>query len=138
MVINIFKISAFIYYEDTDSTGNVYHAAYLKFAERGRTEMLKEILNKKIADFIHGNSFFVVSKLKVIYKKPLKLFDKIEVCTRFVRIRNVTLDLNQDLIKNNEIYSSISVKLAHVNKKSGKPVKIQSDLLTSLNKIKIV
>ena len=44
---NLFKLSAYIYYEDTDSTGNVYHASYLKFAERGRTEMLKEILKKK-------------------------------------------------------------------------------------------
>ena len=135
---NLFKFFANVYYEDTDSTGNVYHAAYLKFAERGRAEMLKEVLNKKIENFVNGDSFFVVSKLKVVYKKPLKLFDKIEICTRFVNIKNVTLNLDQDLIKNNEVYSSLSVKLAYINKKSGKPEKMQSDLLTSLSKIKIV
>ncbi len=135
---NLFKFFANVYYEDTDSTGNVYHAAYLKFAERGRAEMLKKVLNKKIENFVNGDSFFVVSKLKVVYKKPLKLFDKIEICTRFVNIKNVTLNLDQDLIKNNEVYSSLSVKLAYINKKSGKPEKMQSDLLTSLSKIKIV
>ena len=135
---NLFKHSICVYYEDTDSTGNVYHASYLKFAERGRTEMLKEILKKKIENFICSDSFFVVSKLKIVYRKPLKLFDKIEICTKVKSFKNVTLSLDQNINKNNETYSNLLVKLAYVNKKSGRPEKIKSDLLTSLSKIKIV
>lgn len=135
---NLFKHTICIYYEDTDSTGHVYHAAYLKFAERGRTEMLKKVLKNKINDSKYSHSFFVVSKLNIEYKKPLKLFDKIEVCTKFTSIKNVTLNLDQDISKDNKIFSSLSVKLAYVNKQSGKPEKIESDLLTSLSKIKIV
>lgn len=135
---NFFKHPICIYYEDTDSTGHVYHAAYLKFAERGRTEMLKTVLKNKIYDFKHRHSFFVVSKLKIAYKKPLKLFDKIEICTKFTSIKNVTLNLDQDIIKDNKIFAYLSVKLAYVNKQTGKPEKIESDLLTSLSKIKIV
>ena len=135
---NLFKHTICIYYEDTDSTGHVYHAAYLKFAERGRTEMLKKVLKNKINDSKYCHSFFVVSKLNIVYKKPLKLFDKIEVCTKFTSIKNVTLNLDQDISKDNKIFSSLSVKLAYVNKHTGRPEKIESDLLTSLSKIKIV
>tara|TARA_B100000886_G_scaffold129636_1_gene87394 strand:- start:1516 stop:1929 length:414 start_codon:yes stop_codon:yes gene_type:complete len=135
---NLFKHTICIYYEDTDSTGHVYHAAYLKFAERGRTEMLKKVLKNKINDSKYSHSFFVVSKLNIVYKKPLKLFDKIEVCTKFTSIKNVTLNLDQYISKDNKIFSSLSVKLAYVNKHTGKPEKIESDLLTSLSKIKIV
>ena len=135
---NLFKHSICVYYEDTDSTGHVYHAAYLKFAERGRTEMLKKVLKNKFNDSKYSYSFFVVSKLNIVYKKPLKLFDKIEVCTKFTSIKNVTLKLDQDISKDNKIFSSLSVKLAYINKKTGKPEKIESDLLTSLSKIKIV
>ena len=135
---NLFKHTICIYYEDTDSTGHVYHAAYLKFAERGRTEMLKKVLKNKFNDSKYSYSFFVVSKLNIVYKKPLKLFDKIEVCTKFTSIKNVTLKLDQDISKDNKIFSSLSVKLAYINKKTGKPEKIESDLLTSLSKIKIV
>ena len=135
---NLFKHTICIYYEDTDSTGHVYHAAYLKFAERGRTEMLKKVLKNKINNSKYSHSFFVVSKLNIVYKKPLKLFDKIEVCTKFTSIKNVTLNLDQYISKDNKIFSSLSVKLAYVNKHTGKPEKIESDLLTSLSKIKIV
>ena len=135
---NLFKHTICIYYEDTDSTGHVYHAAYLKFAERGRTEMLKKVLKNKINHSKYSHSFFVVSKLNIVYKKPLKLFDKIEVCTKFTSIKNVTLNLDQDIYKDNKIFSSLSVKLAYVNKHTGRPEKIESDLLTSLSKIKIV
>ena len=135
---NLFKHTICIYYEDTDSTGHVYHAAYLKFAERGRTEMLKKVLKNKINDSKYSHSFFVVSKLNIVYKKPLKLFDKIEVCTKFTSIKNVTLNLDQYISKDNKIFSSLLVKLAYVNKHTGKPEKIESDLLTSLSKIKIV
>ena len=135
---NLFKHSICVYYEDTDSTGHVYHAAYLKFAERGRTEMLKKVLKNKFNDSKYSYSFFVVSKLNIVYRKPLKLFDKIEVCTKFTSIKNVTLKLDQDISKDNKIFSSLSVKLAYVNKHTGKPEKIESDLLTSLSKIKIV
>ena len=135
---NLFKHSICVYYEDTDSTGHVYHAAYLKFAERGRTEMLKKVLKNKFNDSKYSYSFFVVSKLNIVYRKPLKLFDKIEVCTKFTSIKNVTLKLDQDISKDNKIFSSLSVKLAYINKKTGKPEKIESDLLTSLSKIKIV
>ena len=135
---NLFKHSICVYYEDTDSTGHVYHAAYLKFAERGRTEMLKKVLKNKFNDSKYSYSFFVVSKLNIVYKKPLKLFDKIEVCTKFTSIKNVTLNLDQNISKDNKIFSSLSVKLAYVNKHTGKPEKIESDLLTSLSKIKIV
>ena len=95
-------------------------------------------MKNKIYDFKHSHSFFVVSKLKIEYKKPLKLFDEIEICTKFTSIKNVTLNLDQDIIKDGKIFTYLSVKLAYVNKQTGKPEKIESDLLTSLSKIKIV
>ena len=63
----IFKLS--IYYEDTDSSGFVYHTSYLKFAERARTELVKKF--SELKELMEKNLFFfVVSELKIKFLEP--------------------------------------------------------------------
>ena len=58
---NFFRFNTSVYYEDTDSSGFVYHASYLKFAERSRSEMIKYIF-PKISEIISNSNFFFVVK----------------------------------------------------------------------------
>ncbi len=86
-----------VYFEDTDATGIVYHANYLKFAERARTEMLRDLgveHSRKIDD--EGRAF-AVRRCTAEFVKPARLDDLLEVHTRFVTVRGASLVLAQNV-----------------------------------------
>ena len=134
---NFFKFNTSVYYEDTDSSGFVYHASYLKFAERARSEMMKHLFPNITMILNDSNFFFVVKDLSVKYLKPLVLFDEIVVETKITNLKKVSLELQQSIFKQKSNYCSIEVKLAWINKDKGKPTRI-SNLMARLNQIKIV
>lgn len=76
------KVSFKVYYEDTDCLGIVYHANYLKYFERGRTEFI-ESFGKKIGDFNTDGYFFVVYSMKIRFRKPAYLGDVVDVISKF-------------------------------------------------------
>lgn len=135
---NCFKFNTSVYYEDTDSSGYVYHASYLKFAERGRSEMMKHIFPNISMILNDCKFFFVVKDLSVKYLKPLVLFDEIVVETKITKLKKASLELTQSIFKQRSNYCSIVVKLVWINKDEGKPRRISTNLMASLNQIKIV
>jgi acyl-CoA thioester hydrolase len=76
------RIAYRVYYEDTDSLGLVYHANYLKFMERGRTEFV-ETTGRTIAEWNESGVLVVVYAMKIQFKKPAKLGDRIDVVSKF-------------------------------------------------------
>ena len=76
------RIAYRVYYEDTDSLGLVYHANYLKFMERGRTEFV-ETTGRTIADWNESGVMVVVYSMKIRFKKAAKLGDRIDVVSKF-------------------------------------------------------
>lgn len=76
------RITYRVYYEDTDSIGLVYHANYLKFMERGRTEFV-ERTGRSIAEWNQAGVSVVVYAMKIKFRKPAKLGDRIDVVSRF-------------------------------------------------------
>lgn len=86
-----------VYYEDTDSSGVVYHAAYLHYLERGRTEWLREL------GFSHRNLLkemgiaFTVSRLSLDYLRPARLDDALLVRTEVAEMRRASLVFSQRL-----------------------------------------
>jgi acyl-CoA thioester hydrolase len=86
-----------VYFEDTDATGIVYNANYLKFAERARTEMLREfgVEHSRMID-AEGRAF-AVRRCSAEFVKPARLDDLLEVHTRLVAVRGASLDLAQDV-----------------------------------------
>ena len=135
---NLFRFNTSVYYEDTDSSGFVYHASYLKFAERARSEMMKDIFPNILKIMCSSNLFFVVKDLNIKYIKPLVLFDKVVIQTKLKKLNKASLELEQDIFKSKSNYCSIKVKLAWIDKVDGKPKRISSNLMASLNQIKIV
>ncbi len=118
-----------IYYEDTDAGGIVYHANYLNYAERGRTEMLRSLgfsNNELQAD---PGLLFVVRKATCDYLKPGHLDDELETRTTITEIRNTSLILKQSIHrpKDNALLCDIEIILVCVGTKGAKhmkPIKI--------------
>ena len=116
-----------VYYDDTDSGGVVYHANYLKFLERARTEALFSIgfsNNKLKEDF---NSLIVVKSCNIDYKKPSYLEDELTIRSFVKSITKTSFFMNQIMTKNKEVIVEAQVHLVFVDK-DGKPTKIPDQI----------
>jgi acyl-CoA thioester hydrolase len=101
-----------VYYEDTDAAGIVYHAAYLAFAERARTEMLRcGGLDHRTLQARCG-VVFTVRRCLVEYRAPARLDDLLEVRTRIVRLGGASLDLEQRILRAGQLLAHLEVRLA--------------------------
>ena len=134
----IHKISFNVYYEDTDSTGFVYHTTYLRFAERARTELLKKSFSDVIEILNKDDFFFVVKEIGVNYFKPSFLFDELIVVTYFLGNRIASLDLHQEIVKDKKIICKMDVKLVLVDKKSKRPMKIPRNIISRFKSMEVV
>ena len=134
----IHKISFNVYYEDTDSTGFVYHTTYLRFAERARTELLKKSFSHVIEILNKDDFFFVVKEIGVNYVKPSFLFDELIVVTYFLGNRIASLDLHQEIVKDKKIICKMDVKLVLVDKKSKRPMKIPRNIISRFKSMEVV
>ena len=104
-----------VYYEDTDAGGIVYHAQYLCFAERARTELLREAgtdHHRLLAD--HGG-VFAVRRATVDFRRPARLDDALIVETRALGCSGVRLTLHQDIKRDDEPLVRIEVELAFIS-----------------------
>lgn len=116
-----------IYYEDTDAESIVYHANYLRFLERARTELLRKggvsqqkLLEKSLA--------FVVKKIEIDYKAPAKLDDLLDVVTKVIELRKVKVILSQSIWNGDICLVQAKVIIACVNLKNLKPMAIPDDI----------
>ena len=123
-----------VYYEDTDASGRVYHANYLKYLERGRSNLIykskynhQELLKK-------FNIIFVVKSLNINYLKPAFFEDIIEVQTSLNLLSRVKLNFNQKLIRNNELLADAEVIVIPINTR-GKIIKLNEELYSFLKTI---
>lgn len=110
-----------IYYDDTDAAGIVYHANYLKFCERARSELFFEKGKSPAIDGGH----FVVQKLEAQYKKPAKLGDMVEVKSEIISMKNTSLKIKQYVWLEDILLFEMTSLLVFV--KDGKPFKIDED-----------
>ena len=101
-----------VYYEDTDATGIVYHAAYLKFAERARTEMLRCLALDHSTLREHFGLTFAVRRCTIDYRAPARLDDQLIVATRLVRQGGASLDLEQQMSSDGRVVVRLDVRLA--------------------------
>ena len=102
-----------VYYEDTDAGGIVYHAAYLRFAERARTEALREMGLPHAEMASRHGAFLVVKRIEVEYAKPARLDDLVTIRTTIRRVSAV-LELDQDVLLGDELLAALNVRLVCV------------------------
>ena len=120
-----------VYYEDTDFTGIVYHANYLRFMERGRTNYLRLIGADHRALFEQAEkeapSFaFVVRSMKIDFLKPAFMDDLLEVRTLSHEVSGASIALVQRVMRGDEILIEAEVRVAFVSE--GRPKRIPEPL----------
>lgn len=122
-----------VYYEDTDFTGVVYYANYLKFFERGRTDALRtagvsheELLR---ADPPLG---FAVRRITVEYAQPARIDDALTVETRFVEARGARMAIAQRILRGDDLIATAEVEAACIDL-DGRPRRLPKSVSQALS-----
>ena len=88
-----------MYWEDTDAGGVVYHAGYLRFLERARTEWMRAMAMGQDALRRSHGVVFVVRELSIAYDKPARLDDELDSTVQAVRLHSASMDIAQDVLR---------------------------------------
>ena len=122
-----------VYYEDTDAGGVMYHAQYLAFAERGRSEALREAGVSAMALLQRHGIAFVVRRLGADYLRPLRLDALVTVDTALLERRPASLRLRQTLSDGEVVAAVLDVTVASVRLADLRPVRLPEPWATVLD-----
>jgi acyl-CoA thioester hydrolase len=114
-----------VYYEDTDFSGAVYHANYVKFCERARSDCLR-LLGIHHSE-MHGTASFVVRRMVCDFLKPALIDNLLEVETRFVEFAGARMELIQTVLRAGEKLFEAQVTVALVDGQ-GRPKRLPPDM----------
>lgn len=107
-----------VYYEDTDFSGVVYHASYLRFMERGRTDFLRLLgvaqgdLFERTKEEAGAGFFFVVRSMAIEFLRPARIDDVLTIETRTEAVKGATLNLAQRVLRGEEVLVEAAVRVA--------------------------
>jgi acyl-CoA thioester hydrolase len=116
-----------VYYEDTDFSGVVYHASYLRFMERGRTNYLRLLgadqraMFEEVAKEAPGFAF-VVRSMQIDFRKPARMDDVLEIATVPVEVKGASIVLHQRVNRNDELLVEATVQVAFVSDGRARPI----------------
>jgi acyl-CoA thioester hydrolase len=118
------ELAVRVYYEDTDAAGIVYHANYLKFAERGRTELLRSLGfdHRRLAQ-AHG-LVFAVARCAIDFVRPARLDDLLHVRTEVAGLGGARLELVQTVVRAGDPAARLRVTLAVVDAVTLRPTRL--------------
>jgi acyl-CoA thioester hydrolase len=117
-----------VYFEDTDAGGIVYHARYLYFLERARTEWLRQLgFNQSILK--QQNILFVVRDMAIKWQKPAILDDALTVSLNVVSVKKASLKMQQKITVGDEQKLQADVTIACINATNKKPMAIPQAIL---------
>ncbi|MCC6889654.1 MAG: tol-pal system-associated acyl-CoA thioesterase [Hyphomicrobiales bacterium] len=128
-------MSVRVYYEDTDFSGAVYHASYLRFMERGRTNYLRLLgadqraLFEELGRDTRGYAF-VVRAMQIEFLKPARMDDLLGIVTAPQEVRGASMTLHQQVIRGSDLLVDALVKVALVS--AGRPRAIPKPLRSAL------
>ncbi len=117
-----------VYYQDTDAGGVVYHANFVNFMERARTEWLRTFGYTGLGMMQEFGMLFVVRSLKVDYFKPAVLDDLLEVSAKIKEVGRSRVSLHQEVRRGSELLAEGEVHLVCVTQAAFKPVAIPEQL----------
>ena len=119
----IFSLPIRVYFQDTDAGGVVYHASYVNFLERARTEWLRERCGYSNGGLMKEfAAVFVVRSLKLEYLKPALLDDLLTVTAQVKETGRSRVILLQNVMRNEEMLVEAEVQLVFVSLSNFKPV----------------
>lgn len=117
------RLLARVYYADTDFSGVVYHARYLEFLERGRSDFLRlaGVHHTELADGKHGEKIvWVVRRMEIDFKAPARIDDVLTIDTRTLDISGARIVMGQDIRRDDTLLIGARVEAAIIGE-SGRP-----------------
>ena len=120
-------MSVRVYYEDTDFSGLVYHASYLRFMERGRSNYLRLLgadqraLFEEVAKEAPGFAF-VVRSMQIDFRKPARMDDVLEIMTVPLEVKGASIVLHQRVTRADELLVEATVQVAFVSGGRARPI----------------
>jgi acyl-CoA thioester hydrolase len=116
-----------VYYEDTDFTGIVYHANYLRFMERGRTNYLRLLGNDHRALFEQTEQempgfAFVVRSMTIEFLKPARMDDVLEIVTEPHEVKGASATVRQRIRRGDDLLVEAHVRVAFVSGGRARPI----------------
>ena len=120
----VYTLPVRVYFQDTDAGGVVYHASYVNFMERARTEWMRGFGFSNAGLMKELGVVFVVRSLKLDYLKPALLDDLLDVSVQLKAIGRSRVTLHQVLTRGEEMLVEAEIHLVSVSLESFKPVSV--------------
>jgi acyl-CoA thioester hydrolase len=123
------RLMARVYYADTDFSGVVYHARYLEFLERGRTDYLRlaGVHHAELAEGRFGERLvWVVRRMEIDFRRPARIDDLLAIETRSVALAGARVTLGQRILRDGDLIVEAVVEAAIVNAE-GRPRRLPSE-----------
>ncbi len=126
------RLAVRVYYEDTDFTGVVYHANYVRYFERGRSDFLR-LAGLSHTDLLEraDPGAFVVTRLNIGFRKPARIDDALVVRTTYDTVKGARMMISQAITRGEEIIATAEVEAACITP-DGRPRRPQPDLVRLL------
>ncbi len=103
-----------VYYEDTDFTGFVYHASYVRFFERGRSDFLR-LVGADHVTMAGAQTAFAVVRLEIDYLRAAGIDDALVVCTTFNTVKGPRLTMSQRITRGDQVLAAAKVQAACID-----------------------
>ena len=120
-----------VYYEDTDSTGRVYHSNYLNYLERARTEYIYNLGYNHNELFKKYDLYFVVKKINIDFKSSAKFEDILNIKSKVLETTKYKIIFNQKILRNEMLLIEAEVVIVSINS-MGKLIKIPGEMINKL------
>ena len=103
-----------VYYEDTDLTGMVYHANYLRWFERARSDLLRVLGIEQRGAVEDGTGFYTVAELNIRYLAPARLDDAVTVATTALELGAASVRLRQQALRGEQLLAEATVRVGFI------------------------
>ena len=122
----VHQLAVRIYFEDTDLSGVVYHANYLRFMERGRSDLLRLLGIDQRGAHEGGEGVYVVADLRIRYLLPARLDDDLLVETRCLELGAATVSMGQRILRGDDVLIEATVRAGFLTP-AGRPRRQPAD-----------
>ena len=103
-----------VHYEDTDLSGIVYHANYLKFCERARSEILRQLGIDQRAAHAAGEGAYAVAEANIRFLRPARFDDALIVESRAAELRAASVRMAQRVLRDGEVLAEVAVRVGFI------------------------
>jgi acyl-CoA thioester hydrolase len=124
-----------VYYEDTDSGGVVYHANYLHFMERARTEWLRALGFEQNTLRVEHEILFAVHSMQIQFRSPARFNDELIVVSALEKAAGASMNFVQTIYRGEELLCEASVRVACLNATTFRPKVLPSFILTEMQRV---